>query len=439
MFESLQENLRKALSLFGKQGKLTPEIVKSTLKEVRRALLSADVNFKAVSALVKNIEEKALTEKVLETLTPEQTIIKIVRDELISFLGSEPYEPDYRKFKRPLKIMLVGLQGSGKTTASAKLGVYLRKKFGMEKVLLVACDTVRPAAVLQLKTLADENQLNFSGSETGTAFDNALDAIRKSDDFDLLIFDTQGRLHIDEKMLDELKELYELVKPDIVFLVIDTMFGQEALNVAQEFHKTTPLTGIILSKLDGDSRGGAALSARFVTGVPVVYASTGEKVDDFELFYPERMVSRILGMGDVLTLIEKAEKELDLKKAQDAQKKLLDGKFDLNDYLEQLREVNKLGGIEYILEQLPADLKKNLGVVDEKMLKRTEAIILSMTPEERSRPEIIDGSRRARIAKGSGTTVQDVNQLLKSYYEMKKMFKSAKKLKKRRFGLKFPF
>jgi signal recognition particle subunit SRP54 len=305
--------------------------------------------------------------------------------------------------------------------------------------MLVACDTVRPAAILQLKTLAEENSLDFFSRDKENPIKNAELSLLEAGSYDVLIFDTQGRLHIDIEMLEELEKLYRVVMPDISFLVIDSMFGQEALNIAHEFNKRTPLTGIILTKLDGDSRGGAALSARYITGVPVVYASTGEKPEDFEVFVPERIVSRILGMGDILTLIEKAEKQIDIKKAQDAQRKLLEGKFDLNDYLDQLKEIKKLGGIEFIIDQLPSDIKRNLGFVDEKMLKRTEAIILSMTKEEREKPEIIDGSRRLRIAKGSGTTVQEVNQLLKSYYEMKKMFKSAKKLKKKRFGLKFPF
>lgn len=439
MFETLQENLKKAFSIFRKHGKLTPDVVNSVLKDVKRALLSADVNYKAVSEIIKGIQEKALREEVLETLTPEQTVIKIVRDEIVRFLGEVPQEPDYTKLKKPIKIMLVGLQGSGKTTLAAKLGVYLRKKFGFDKIMLVACDTVRPAAILQLKTLAEENSLDFFSEDKQNPVKNAELALGKGESYDVLIFDTQGRLHVDEIMLEELERLYNLINPDINFLVIDSMFGQETLNIAHEFNNKTPLTGIVLTKLDGDSRGGAALSARYITGVPVVYASTGEKPDDLEVFVPERIVSRILGMGDILSLIEKAEKQIDAKKAEEAQRKLLEGKFDLNDYLEQLKEIKKLGGIEFILDQLPSEIKRNFGFIDEKMLKRTEAIILSMTKEERQKPEIIDGSRRLRIAKGSGTTVQEVNQLLRSYYEMKKMFKNAKKLKKKRFSLKFPF
>ncbi|MCX7832340.1 MAG: signal recognition particle protein [Actinobacteria bacterium] len=438
MFEQLASNLRKALSNLSGKGRLTPEIIDTTLRDIRRVLLSADVNYKVASALVKEMSEAAKDEKVLRTLTPEQTMIKVVRDVLTGFLSHTPLEPDYHSFQKPLKIMLVGLQGSGKTTTAAKIASYLKTEKSFKNPALVACDTVRPAAVQQLKTLAEENGFAFVGGKE-SPFENAREALNSGQEFDLLVFDTQGRLHIDDEMLEELKKLYGLIQPNLVFLVIDSMYGQEALNVAQRFNEETPLDGIILTKLDGDAKGGAAISAKFVTGVPVIYVSIGEKVGDFDLFEPERYVSRILGMGDVLALIKKAEKELDAEKAQEAQKKLLEGKFDLNDYLEQLREVKKLGGLQFILDQMPSEFKKFAGVVDDNILKRTEAIILSMTPEERAHPEIINGSRRERIAKGSGTTLQDVNQLLKSFYEMKKFFKKAKKLKKRRFGLKLPF
>jgi signal recognition particle subunit SRP54 len=439
MFEQLTENLRQAIGRLSSRGKLTPEIIDSTLREIRRVFLAADVNYKAVSEIINQIAGVAKEEKVLETLTPEQTILKIVRDQLTQFLGSVPTEPNYHLFERPIKVMLVGLQGSGKTTAAAKLGVYLKKEKHFDSVLLVACDTVRPAAVRQLQILAQENGLEFIGRENVSAIENAKLALQNALNCQAIIFDTQGRLHIDEEMLEELRQIKDTVQPSLTFLVIDSMYGQEALNVADRFNQVTPLDGIILTKLDGDAKGGAALSAKHVTGVPIVYVSTGEKASDFEIFRPERFVARILGMGDVLSLIEKAEKELDRKKAEETQKKLMEGKFDLNDYLAQLQELKKLGGFQYILEQLPHDLKKNLGGIDDSLLKKTEAIILSMTPEERSRPEIINCSRRERIARGSGTTVQDVNQLLKSYYEMKKLFKQAKKLKKRRFGLKLPF
>jgi len=439
MLEQLTESLRQALSKLSSRGRLTQEVIDATLREIRRALLAADVNYRAASEIIKRIRDAARDQKVLETLTPEQTMIKIVRDKLIEFLGPETVEPDYSSMEKPIKIMLVGLQGSGKTTAAAKLAFYLKKEKKLEKVLLVACDTERPAAVKQLQILARETGSDFTGKENVSPVENAGDALRNEKNYDVLIFDTQGRLHIDEEMLLKLKELYDFVRPDLVLLVIDSMYGQEALNVAEKFNSTTPLNGIILTKLDGDARGGSALSAKFITGVPVLYVSNGEKPADFGLFVPERLVARILGMGDVLTLIEKAEKELDRKKAEEAQKKLFEGRFDLNDYLAQLQELKKLGGLEYLLEQLPYEVKKNLGTIDDSLLKKTEAIILSMTPEERAKPEIINGSRRERIARGSGTTVSDVNQLLKSFYEMRKMFKQAKKLKKRRFGLKLPF
>lgn len=438
MFEQLTENIRKAIAKLQGKGRLTPEVIEATLRDIRRVLLGADVNYRAVSALIKMMQEAAQSEEVLATLTPEQTMIKVVRDVLLDFLGKEVAEPNYDLFEKPLKIMLVGLQGSGKTTVAAKLASYLKNEKSFKNPLLVGCDTQRPAAVEQLKILAEENGLSFFGP-TMSALANARESLKLSSNHDLLIFDTQGRLHIDEQMLDELKRLYEAVSPQIVFLVIDSMYGQEALNIAEKFNEITPLKGIVLTKLDGDARGGSAISAKFVTGVPVIYVSTGEKVRDFDLFEPERYVSRILGMGDILNVIKKAEKEIDQQKAAETQKKLLEGKFDLNDYLEQLSMVKKMGGLGYIIEQMPHELKKQLGVLDESLLKKTEAIILSMTPEERSHPEIIDGSRRERIARGSGTTIQDVNQLLKSYYEMKKIFKKAKKLKKRGFGLKLPF
>lgn len=438
MFEQLASNLRKALSSLSGKGRLTPEVIDKTLREIRRVLLSADVNYKVASALVKEMSEAAKNEKVLKTLTPEQTMIKVVRDVLIKFLSNTPLEPDYHAFPKPIKIMLVGLQGSGKTTTAAKIAFYLKNEKGFKNPALVACDTIRPAATQQLKTLAEENGLGFIGSKE-SPFDNAREALNSTKEFDILVFDTQGRLHIDDEMLNELKKLHDLIKPNFVFLVVDSMYGQEALNVAQKFNEKTPLDGIILTKLDGDAKGGAAISAKYVTGVPVIYVSVGEKLSDFDLFEPERYVSRILGMGDILALIKKAEREINAEKAQEAQKKLLEGKFDLNDYLEQLREIKKLGGLKFILDQMPSDLRKFAEVIDDSILKRNEAIILSMTPEERAHPEIINGSRRERIAKGSGTTLQDVNQLLKSFYEMKKFFKKAKKLKKRRFGLKLPF
>lgn len=437
MLEQLTSNLKKALEALSSRGKLTPEIIESTLRDIRRVLLAADVNYKAATQLVRMMAEAAKDERVLNTLTPEQTMIKVVRDVLLDFLSSSGSEPDYSGFEKPLRIMLVGLQGSGKTTTAAKLARYLKDEKGFQNPALVACDTVRPAAVMQLKILAEENGFGFFGSFE-SAFKNAEEAL-KSTKHDVLIFDTQGRLHIDDEMLEELKQLSSLIRPHATFLVIDSIYGQEALSVAERFNTTTPLTGIILTKLDADARGGAAISAKFITGVPVSYVSTGEKVADFDIFDAERFVSRILGMGDVLALIKKAEKEIDKEKAEEAQRKLLEGKFDLNDYLQQLREIKKMGGIEFVLDNLPSDIKKNLGFVDESVLKKTEAIILSMTPEERKNPEIINGSRRERIAKGSGTTLQDVNQLLKSYYEMKKMFKKVKKLKNRRFGLKLPF
>lgn len=437
MFEGITESLRKALSIFNRYGRLTPEVIDEALKEVRKALLSADVNYRAARYLVEQIRQKASDQAVLETLTPYQTMIKIVRDELVDFLGGQPSEPDYNQYTRPVKIMLVGLQGSGKTTTAVKLASYLKNQKKMTEVAIAACDVIRPAAVEQLNQLGKASDIPVISLENADAADVASTALKQGSGFDAIIFDSQGRLHIDEAMMNELNRLSRIINPDLTFLVIDAMTGQEALSVAENFDRVTPLNGLILTKLDGDARGGAALSARYVTGKPPVYAGVGEKISDFQLYDPRRMAERILGMGDLLTLIEKAEKTIDRKKAEEAQQKLLSGTFTLEDYLEQLKELKKMGDFSKLVEQLPYEIRAGIPeTFDERMIKRTEAIILSMTPEERANPAIINGSRRARIASGSGTTVQDVNQLLKSYYEMKKMFKSLKKGKKRK---KFPF
>lgn len=439
MFESIHENLSKIFSRLAGYGKLSPEIVDETLREIRRALLSADVNFKVTQNFVKRVREKAIGKEVMESLTPAQEVIRIVRDEIVKILGDQASEPDYQNIDKPLKIILMGLQGSGKTTTALKLAVYLRDKKMFSKPAVIACDLERPAAVLQLEQMAKETSVKVL-REGKTPLEVARNAINNRDLYDVYIFDSQGRLHIDELMMKQLKELSDYVDPHLKFLVIDSMTGQESVNVASTFDEEVGFDGSIITKLDGDARGGAALSIKEVTGKPIVYAGTGERVADIEVFYPDRIAGRIMGMGDVLTLIEKAEKEINQKKTGELQEKLLSGEFTLEDFLEQMKELKRIGSIKEILSFFPAQATRGLiEHVDDRMFARSEAIILSMTVEERRNPVIINASRKERIARGSGTSVQEVNKILKSYFEAKKMFKSLKKLPKKRFGVKFPF
>lgn len=439
MFESIHENLSKIFSRLAGYGKLSPEIVDETLREIRRALLSADVNFKVTQNFVKRVREKAIGKEVMESLTPAQEVIRIVRDEIVKILGDQASEPDYQNIDKPLKIILMGLQGSGKTTTALKLAVYLRDKKMFSKPAVIACDLERPAAVLQLEQMAKETSVKVL-REGKTPLEVARNAINNRDLYDVYIFDSQGRLHIDELMMKQLKELSDYVDPHLKFLVIDSMTGQESVNVASTFDEEVGFDGSIITKLDGDARGGAALSIKEVTGKPIVYAGTGERVADIEVFYPDRIAGRIMGMGDVLTLIEKAEKEINQKKTVELQEKLLSGEFTLEDFLEQMKELKRIGSIKEILSFFPAQATRGLiEHVDDRMFARSEAIILSMTVEERRNPVIINASRKERIARGSGTSVQEVNKILKSYFEAKKMFKSLKKLPKKRFGVKFPF
>lgn len=439
MFEAIQENLSKIFSRLTGYGRLSPQIVDETLREIRRALLAADVNFKVAQKLIERVREKAVGKEVMESLTPAQEVIRIVRDEIIEILGGKAFEPDYENFQKPLKIILMGLQGSGKTTTAVKLAAYLKNKKGFKNPAVVACDLERPAAILQLEQMGKEASIKVF-KEGSTPIEVAGNALKAGDLYDAYIFDSQGRLHVDDSMMNELRELSDFVKPHLKFLVIDAMTGQESVNVANTFEREIGFDGNIITKLDGDARGGAALSIKEVTGKPVVYAGLGEKIEDLGLFYPERIAGRIMGMGDILTLIEKAEKEVDQKKAVEAQEKLLSGEFTLEDFLEQMKVLKKMGPIKEILSLLPAQATRGLiDHIDDKMLARSEAIILSMTPEERRNPEIINASRKERIASGSGTTIQEVNRILKSYFEAKKMIKSFKKLPKKRFRVKFPF
>ncbi len=427
-FENLGDKLSEVFKGLKSKGSLTEKDIKTAMREVKLALLEADVNFKVVKDFVSSVSEKALGEGVLESLTPGQSVIKIVRDELTALMGSEN---ERLKFSNnpPTVIMLCGLQGAGKTTACGKLALSLRKQFD-KRPLMVACDVYRPAAVKQLEVLgAQINVPVFSLGTDVNPVDIAKQAVEhaRAHGNDPVIIDTAGRLHIDEALMQELKNIKAQTKPDEILLVVDAMTGQDAVNVSQSFDAELDVSGVILSKLDGDTRGGAALSVRAVTGKPIKYASMGEKLSDLEPFHPERMASRILGMGDVLTLIDKAQDIVDEKEAAALERKMREQTFDLEDFLNQLRQIKKLGSFGQILGMLPGIDKKAMEQINtdesEKKLARTEAIICSMTPAERQKPQIIAASRKVRIAKGSGTRVQDVNELLKQFEQMKKMMK----------------
>ncbi|AEV18700.1 Signal recognition particle [Geobacillus thermoleovorans CCB_US3_UF5] len=443
-FEGLSERLQQVMNRIRGKGKVTEADVKEMMREVRLALLEADVNFKVVKDFIKRVSERAVGQEVMKSLTPGQQVIKVVKEELTALMGGEQSKIAVAK-KPPTVVMMVGLQGAGKTTTTGKLANLLRKRHN-RKPLLVAADVYRPAAIKQLETLG--KQLNvpvFSLGEDANPVEIAKQALEraKEEHYDYVLIDTAGRLHIDEALMDELKQMKEAVKPDEIFLVVDAMTGQDAVNVAQSFHEQLGITGVILTKLDGDTRGGAALSIRAVTGAPIKFAGMGEKLDALEPFHPERMASRILGMGDVLTLIEKAQAAVDEEKAKELEQKMRTATFTLDDFLDQLGQVRKLGPLDEILKMLPGANKiKGLSniQVDEKQIARVEAIIRSMTKEEKMHPEIINASRKRRIAKGSGTTVQDVNRLLKQFDDMKKMMKMMTNMPKgKKKGFRFPF
>ncbi|OQP07957.1 signal recognition particle protein [Geobacillus sp. 46C-IIa] len=443
-FEGLSERLQHVMNRIRGKGKVTEADVKEMMREVRLALLEADVNFKVVKDFIKRVSERAVGQEVMKSLTPGQQVIKVVKEELTALMGGEQSKIAVAK-KPPTVVMMVGLQGAGKTTTTGKLANLLRKRHN-RKPLLVAADVYRPAAIKQLETLG--KQLNvpvFSLGEHANPVEIAKQALEraKEEHYDYVLIDTAGRLHVDEALMDELKQMKEAVKPDEIFLVVDAMTGQDAVNVAQSFHEQLGITGVILTKLDGDTRGGAALSIRAVTGAPIKFAGMGEKLDALEPFHPERMASRILGMGDVLTLIEKAQAAVDEEKAKELEQKMRTATFTFDDFLDQLGQVRKLGPLDEILKMLPGANKiKGLDniQVDEKQIARVEAIIRSMTKEEKMHPEIINGSRKKRIAKGSGTTVQEVNRLLKQFDDMKKMMKMMTNMPKgKKKGFRFPF
>lgn len=443
MFDSLSDKLANAFKKFKNKGKLSESDVKEGMREIKLALLEADVNFKVVREFVKTVSERAVGAEVLESLVPAQQIVKIVNDELINLMGGAQSKLNISP-KPPTVIMMVGLQGAGKTTHSAKLaGMY--KKQG-KRPLLVACDVYRPAAIKQLEVVGAQLDIPvFSMGDSVSPVEIAKTAVAHAIKHgnDMVFLDTAGRLHVDEELMAELSNIKAVADPTEILLVVDAMLGQDAVNVAESFNNLLDITGVVLTKMDGDTRGGAALSVRHVTGKPIKFVGTGEKLDAIEPFHPDRMASRILGMGDVLSLIEKAQEAFDEKKAEEMERKLRESTFDLNDFLEQFRQVKDMGSIEQLVGMIPGMKPGALkdAQIDEKALGRTEAIILAMTPKERQKPDIINASRKKRIAAGSGTSVVEVNKLLRQFEQMSKMFKQLGGMtgKGKRRKMKMPF
>jgi signal recognition particle subunit SRP54 len=425
MFETLTDRLSSALRNLRGVGKLSEENMTDALKEVRTALLSADVHFKVAREFVDRVQSQVLGQDVLKGVTPGQQIVKIIHDELVRLLGEGE---NGLSAARPLKILMVGLHGSGKTTSTAKLGRLLKKR-GYHAPHVVACDVYRPAAIDQLEILAKQEELGFTGDRTSkdvSAIGTAGLGAARAANAEAVIFDTAGRLQIDQDLIEEVKRLRERIQPDEILLVADGALGQEAVNVAKTFHEALKLTGLVLTKLDGDARGGAALSIKSITGVPIKFIGTGEKAGDFEVFHPDRLASRILGMGDVVSLVEKAQEAIDENEAEKMAEKLRKADFNLEDFLAQLQQVKKMGSMESILGMMPGMSGVKLDGDAEKSMARTEAIIRSMTPQERKKPEILNGSRRLRIANGAGVKVVEVNQLLKQFQQMQKMMRMFK-------------
>jgi signal recognition particle subunit SRP54 len=440
-FESLSEKFSAVFKRLKSKGKLSESDVKEVLREVRLALLEADVNYKVAKDFVAKVGERAVGAEVMESLTPAQTVIRIVDEELTALMGggesrlNSPASP-------PAAVLLCGLQGSGKTTLAGKLGLMLREQG--RRPLLVAGDVYRPAAIRQLQVVGERAGVPVFERGAGDPVKISRAAVKHAKDYgnDIVLIDTAGRLQIDERLMGELKNIRAAVRPTDILLVVDAMTGQEAVNVAKSFNDLLDITGVVLTKLDGDARGGAALSVRAVTGKPIKFASTGEKLSDLEVFHPDRMASRILGMGDVLTLIEDAQKNLDRKKAQQAAQKMMHSGIDLNDMLGQMRQMKKMGPLKDVLAKVPGMSKQLKDVdVDDRMVDRTEAILLSMTPRERERPEVINPSRKRRIARGSGMRVEDVNRLLRNFEQTRRLMKQFKKkgVRRRFSGMKMPF
>ena len=450
MFENLTDKLQRAFKNLRGQGTLTEENIGEALKEIRMALLEADVNFKVVKELVDHIREKALGQEVMTALSPAEQVVKIVRDELIAILGKDTAKLKFAS-QPPTVVLMAGLQGSGKTTTSGKLANWLKQ--GGHRPMLVSVDVYRPAAREQLKVVANAIKAHLYEGTVGESNTATVERLVKearreaiNNACDVLIVDTAGRLHIDEQLMDEMQSLKKILNPQEILFIADSMTGQDAVRSADEFHKKLTLTGVVLTKMDGDARGGAALSIRNVTGQPIKFIGVGEKYDALEPFHPDRIVGRILGMGDILSLIEQAESKLDKNKSEEFARKALSGDgFSLEDFRDQLRQVKKLGSLQSIMGMMPkigpfANMQKAADKVDEKQINRVEAIINSMTSHERDHHEVINGSRRKRIARGSGTTVQEVNQLLRQYAQMRKMFKSMGKpsFARRMAGMKLP-
>ena len=426
MFESLGDRLQSAINKIKGYGKITEENISEVTREIRLALLEADVNYKVVKEFISNVKEKALGEEVAKSLKPGEMFVKIVKDELVLLLGGEA-APLYVDGK-PSILMLVGLQGAGKTTMIGKLGLFLRKKHS-KKPLLVACDVYRPAAIDQLKQIGRELNIPVYDEGKGNPVDIALNGVKyaKENGFDYVLLDTAGRLHIDDALMDELNNINNLVKPNEILLVVDSMTGQDAINVIEGFNNSLPLTGSILTKMDGDTRGGVALSIRHLTNIPIKFVGVSEKMDGIESFYPDRIATRILGMGDIMTMLEKAEEAIDQDEALRTAKKMQSGKFDLEDFLSQMKQIKKLGPLENLIKLIPGVPKELKGVkIDPKDMAHIEAIILSMTPYERRHPEVLKATRKQRIAKGSARSVEEVNRLLKQFDQMKVMMKQFK-------------
>ena len=423
MFESLGDRLQNAVNKIKGYGKITEENISDVTREIRLALLEADVNYKVVKEFINNVKEKALGEEVAKSLKPGEMFVKILKDELVELLGGEQ-APLYTG-GNPSILMMVGLQGSGKTTSIGKLALRLRKK-NKKKPLLVACDVYRPAAIEQLKTIGKQLNIEVYSEGKGNPVEISKNAIKyaKENKFDYVLIDTAGRLHIDEELMDELNNINSEVHPHEILLVIDSMVGQDAINVIEGFNNSLPLTGAILTKLDGDTRGGAALSIRHLTNVPIKFIGISEKMDGLDEFYPDRMATRILGMGDIMTMIEKAEEVIDQDVAMNTAKRMQEGKFDLDDFLSMLKQIKKMGPLEKLIKLVPGIPKEAKNVkIDPKDMAHIEAIMLSMTPYERRHPECIKNSRKLRISKGCNRSVEEINRLLKQYEDMKKMMK----------------